>query len=682
MPAKPDPEMDTRGRFAYGGCGVLALIVAFVAFALLPFALRAQTVSVVYATDSALLIAKMPACTTACPDSIVRVWTYNGQRYTRTVKSKATDSIRVKRATTATTATLEYLPLKSTRKSLAVSAWIPVPPPVPTLTLTATRTTIVSKQAASYQPGQHETAIVPSVTPATYSTSDTTAAKYWLNPATGGIEVFDPVRSGTVTVTAKAGSATGSIVLTLVGPTVITPPPVDTVKPPTPTPTPAPVGDSVIAAQIIRLASGTGSTVVSSGIPFVCGQMPAAKLAGLRVVVAGADVPLYVERLSGQCPDGTLRAALVQFTAAVDSGKPVVASIVRGGVAASRLAAPLSAQRGSPAAVILPSSPDYLVATQLVGPTLTAAQSNLVSAEARQYETDFLPFADKLWATSADTWTENYYDRAQAYWAQWIRTGNPLYWHRANRQLLSYRRDYLEANAYGTSPHWAQIDGLGLHYWLTGDTLSRYAIQRIVPVFMYFRDRTGLALKNSGDIENRIRARVLMASLWAWRTSDTPAVYTADMDKMLGDVLGAIEPDGAYKFTAICNASLHYMDGMLNEALIQYHTHYRQDPRILTNVKANADWMWASQWRPASEAFTYTPAACGTIGGAEAVPELNNLIVNGYAWVYAQTGDVSYRTKADAIFAGGVRHSFLYGSKQFTQQYSVGYRYFAYRIAR
>ena len=150
----------------------------------------------------------------------------------------------------------------------------------------------------------------------------------------------------------------------------------------------------------------------------------------------------------------------------------------------------------------------------------------------------------------------------------------------------------------------------------------------------------------------------------------------------LGDVLGAIEPDGAYKFTAICNASLHYMDGMLNEALIQYHTHYRQDPRILTNVKANADWMWASQWRPASEAFTYTPAACGTIGGAEAVPELNNLIVNGYAWVYAQTGDVSYRTKADAIFAGGVRHSFLYGSKQFTQQYSVGYRYFAYRIAR
>ena len=64
------------------------------------------------------------------------------------------------------------------------------------------------------------------------------------------------------------------------------------------------------------------------------------------------------------------------------------------------------------------------------------------------------------------------------------------------------------------------------------------------------------------------------------------------------------------------------------------------------------------------------------------MPELNNLIVNGYAWVYAQTGDVSYRTKADAIFAGGVRHSFLYGSKQFTQQYSVGYRYFAYRIAR
>lgn len=589
MPSKPAPEMQTRGPLAYLGCALLVL--AALALTLVPFALRAQTVSVVHVNDSALLIAKMPACTTSCPDSILRVWTVNGQRFAKVVKARAVDSLRVKRATTAQTATLEYVPLKSTRKSVTVSAFIPVPPPV----------------------------VVP---------------------------------------------------------------PVDTATPPVVTPPPAPTGDSVIAAQIVRLASGTGSTVVSSGVPFICGQMPAAKLANLRLRIGAADVPMYVERLAGTCPDGTLRAALVQFSAAVDSGVPVVASLIRSASAAPRLAAPLSAQRGSPAAVILPSSPDYLVATQLVGPTLTAAQSNLISAEARQYETDFLPFADKLWTTSADTWTENYYDRAQAYWAQWIRTGNPLYWHRANRQLLAYRRDYLEANAYGTSPHWAQIDGLGLHYWLTGDTLSRYAIQRIVPIFVYFRDRVGLGIKDFGDVENRIRARVMMASLWAWRTADDPSAHTADMDKMLNAVLGAIEPDGAYRFTFICNGSLHYMDGMLNEALIQYWTYYRQDPRILANVRKNVDWMWATQWRPAAEAFTYTPVACGTIGGSEPVAELNNLIVNGFAWVYAQTGDASYRAQADAIFAGGVKHSFLYGSKQFTQQYSVGYRYFAYRIAR
>jgi hypothetical protein len=119
------------------------------------------------------------------------------------------------------------------------------------------------------------------------------------------------------------------------------------------------------------------------------------------------------------------------------------------------------------------------------------------------------------------------------------------------------------------------------------------------------------------------------------------------------------------------------MDGMLNEALIQYYTVYRADPRILASVQANTNWMW-SQWLPASRAFKYVPADCAATGTAGPVPELNNLIVNGYAWVYAMTGDQTARSRALAAFQGGVEQSFLQGSKQFNQQYSVGWRYFGY----
>jgi hypothetical protein len=429
-----------------------------------------------------------------------------------------------------------------------------------------------------------------------------------------------------------------------------------------------------------RRDTGTGIATINNAVPLPKGAVQPGALSSLRVIVAGVEQRIYVEALRGRHADGSLRSVLIQFPYSLDAAGTVSAQLVisstprSGGDLIEQ-----STARGNPQAVILPADPSYLVTTDLVGPTLTFGETALrFGAVGKQYDDDFVRFADYQLAQNGDTWGQNYYDRAQAYYAMWVRSGNPVYWDRGTQQLLNWRSDYLEANNYGTSPHQSQVDGLGLHYLLTGDQASRYAIDRIHGTLWYFRVRVGLGTKTSGDIENRIRARVLMAYLWMWRLSDTPSALAPDLENAISDVLNAQETDGSYRFTFYCDQSLNYMDGMLNEALIQSYTYFRADPRILTSVKKSTDWLWG-QWMPLAQGFKYVPLTCAVTGTSDPVPELNNLIVNGYSWIYAMTGNAIAAARADEVFTGGVQKSFLSGSKQFNQQYSTGWRHFAYR---
>jgi hypothetical protein len=62
-----------------------------------------------------------------------------------------------------------------------------------------------------------------------------------------------------------------------------------------------------------------------------------------------------------------------------------------------------------------------------------------------------------------------------------------------------------------------------------------------------------------------------------------------------------------------------------------------------------------------------------------ASPDLNNLIVSSFGWVYKQTGQSAYRDHGEAIFAGGVTKAWLAGSKQFNESYTSSYHYLRYR---
>jgi hypothetical protein len=64
--------------------------------------------------------------------------------------------------------------------------------------------------------------------------------------------------------------------------------------------------------------------------------------------------------------------------------------------------------------------------------------------------------------------------------------------------------------------------------------------------------------------------------------------------------------------------------------------------------------------------------------GQAAAPDLNNLIVNGFGWLYQRTQNTVYWDGAEQIFAGGVAGAWLSGSKQFNENSTTSLQYLAY----
>jgi len=78
-----------------------------------------------------------------------------------------------------------------------------------------------------------------------------------------------------------------------------------------------------------------------------------------------------------------------------------------------------------PAAVALPTSPSYLVSTEVVGQTITRAAAPTSPAAFPTYESNFVTYGNQHWASEAGNWNYDYYDRALIWYAWWVRTGDP-----------------------------------------------------------------------------------------------------------------------------------------------------------------------------------------------------------------------------------------------------------------
>jgi hypothetical protein len=117
-----------------------------------------------------------------------------------------------------------------------------------------------------------------------------------------------------------------------------------------------------------------------------------------------------------------------------------------------------------------------------------------------------------------------------------------------------------------------------------------------------------------------------------------------------------------------------FMFGLTAEALIKYAAYSGQVQQVVEILAAGADAMWDAAWLPQHQAFFLNAAQ-----SRQQAPDLNLLIAPVFAWLYRETGDVSYRDRGDAIFAGGVRGAWLGRSKQFNQNYRWSFDFVRWR---
>ena len=310
-----------------------------------------------------------------------------------------------------------------------------------------------------------------------------------------------------------------------------------------------------------------------------------------------------------------------------------------------------------------------------------AAVEGLGGAFAR-YEQDFRVVGDQRWATDG-TWYDpaNYYDRAMINYVWWARTGNATYLDRANALALNYRKNYLEARGFPLDPWWLMLDGIALHYLVTGDAASLTAISKMadrIAASGYVND-----IGSVGATDNRDQARVLMTFVLAHHLKAPSAAgnsWAASARAALTKILATQSADGAYRMTGAnqCGYNKPFMVGLLNDAMSRYHGLVEADSRIVPAIKKSLDYMWANDWLSADQAFVYLGGPCGS-DGRWAAADLNNLISSGFGFVYRQTGDGTYRTRGDAVFVGGVNGGWLGSAKHFNQAYTSSYRYLAYR---
>jgi hypothetical protein len=363
-----------------------------------------------------------------------------------------------------------------------------------------------------------------------------------------------------------------------------------------------------------------------------------------------------------------------------------------------------------------PPLPPTAVCGSLIGwPIPSVATQTALGPPWSDYETKIGTRLDSQWeqykGNTANLWEViNYYDRAAIEYVWWCRTGDVKHRERARTIAVDYREKFYQPArtdgfAYNTSTFWSMPLGVALHYLDTGDERSRRAVGYSAEWLMnvvYYNDlaRTttipkpatatespaGAALPATlavGVAENRIRARVLEAAVIAHalnaptggpgsqQVNTIPGTWAEKATAIVEQIVKAQGADGAFRDVTSGGAAKPFMDGLLNTALILYYQLVTPDPRIVTLIRRQLDYSYTNVWLGTSFAYyewAYTdPSNPDWSGGRYPAPDLNLLMIHGFAFVCERTGVTSYCDKGRTVFAGGVAGAYLDSPKHLNQ---------------
>lgn len=297
----------------------------------------------------------------------------------------------------------------------------------------------------------------------------------------------------------------------------------------------------------------------------------------------------------------------------------------------------------------------------------------------RRFDTDFAREEGVRWAADGDGCRPgqqfdytNYYDRAWGLYQMWARTGNQVYREHADQIAVCYRDRYLAANNYKAQPHNVQLEGLAAHYLLTGDTLSRKAVVETARFMIFLTPPERLTSENYPYFEARIQARDIIGCLLAGFLGDTSKDWWGIADQLVTRTIALQRADGSYAFPSFKMQQSNYMVGLLNDAFAKYYRLRKADPTVVTAVKRSVDYLWTTQWKGRGFLYTNDPAS-------NVAADLSGLLVTGFGFVAAVTGDLEYQVRGDQVFLAAINGAYYAGQKQFNQQYYSTSQYLGYR---
>ena len=319
-------------------------------------------------------------------------------------------------------------------------------------------------------------------------------------------------------------------------------------------------------------------------------------------------------------------------------------------------------------------------------PQLALWQSNMTT-----YGQTFCGQLTNTSLTSDQKLALTYYDGQRVFYNIRDYTGASTWDTCAQRAQAIYRDTYVIPNNGGVPGYWDFPHGLYQSYVRTTDAVSRNAVILLSQNAAYGTQAPAMYGMVTPWTSREISYHQ-MAYLLARAVGEPQSpIGEAYVDLQLGHIdqwfvsKNFRVPAGAGGAPSAAVGQFYvqpFMVALTSEALIQYYETQSKDVRIPAAVKIAMDWLWANAWSASNQAFWYElyGPANGPYTTTSIAPDLNLLLAPAFAWLYKQTGDTTYRDRADAIFAGGVTKACpSCDGKHFNQQYRWSFDYVKWR---
>jgi Concanavalin A-like lectin/glucanases superfamily len=255
-----------------------------------------------------------------------------------------------------------------------------------------------------------------------------------------------------------------------------------------------------------------------------------------------------------------------------------------------------------------------------------------------------------------------YYDGGRVYYQIADYTKDPSRLPCADNILTQYRTNLITRSGgiqgWRVFPH-----GLAMHYWRTGDALSKSTVALLITGNPWVSRSGSPDPLNVREAVYAVETMVKNEQLTGQRDWHLDKA----IDYLIGDVdiLTGSDPNGFQQT---------FFDGLLMEGLIQYHE-LTGDARIPPTIKKMLDWIWTHSWDASQHRLQYNPL--DVPGQYTAVSNL--LVAPAYAWYWSVTGDNTYLTRGDEIFNHALDEDITYSGKIFSQNFRWSFDYVRWR---